>query len=192
MPRIASFQGLVVKLYFGDHLPPHVHIYAGRIGHPGVQAARFSIDTGELIDGTLPAAKLATTTKLVPATSRGPARRLAARTARPTPDRPLRFNVMEPAIAPEMVAVIARPEHTVRIVFADGEVRDVDITPLLDTPAFSALRDPRMFGQVKVDEQTGTITWPGDVDLDPDVIYAALDLGPNKARIRVLAPSVAA
>src|ERR1700689_4246128 len=38
---------------------------------------------------------------------------------------------MEPAIAPEMVAVTPRPAHTVRIVFADGEVRDVDITPLL-------------------------------------------------------------
>jgi hypothetical protein len=38
---------------------------------------------------------------------------------------------MEPPSAPEMVAAIARPEHTVRIVFADGEVRDVDITPLL-------------------------------------------------------------
>ena len=62
MPRIASFQGLVVKLYFGDHPPPHVHIYAGRVGRPGVQAARFSIETGELIDGTLPAAKLAAAT----------------------------------------------------------------------------------------------------------------------------------
>lgn len=62
MPRIASFQGLVVKLYFGDHPPPHVHIYAGRVGHPGVQAARFSIDSGDLIDGTLPAAKLAAAT----------------------------------------------------------------------------------------------------------------------------------
>ncbi len=99
---------------------------------------------------------------------------------------------MEPAIAPEMVAVIVRPEHTVRIVFADGEVRDVDVTPLLDTPAFSPLRDPAVFEQVKVDEQTGTITWPGDVDLDPDVIYAAQDLGPDRARIYVLARSVAA
>jgi hypothetical protein len=99
---------------------------------------------------------------------------------------------MEPAVAPEMVAVIPRPEHTVRIVFADGEVRDVDITPLLDTPAFSPLRDPSVFEQVTVDEQTGTITWPGDVDLDPDVIYAALDLGPRKARVYVLAPSIAA
>jgi hypothetical protein len=99
---------------------------------------------------------------------------------------------MQPPIAPEMVAVIARPEHTVRIVFADGEVRDVDVTPLLDTPAFSPLRNPALFEQVKIDEQTGTIVWPGDVDLDPDVIYAALDLGPDKARIYVLAPSVAA
>jgi hypothetical protein len=62
VPRIASFQGLVVKLYFGDHPPPHVHIYAGRVGHPGVQAARFSIDSGDLIDGTRPAAKLAAAT----------------------------------------------------------------------------------------------------------------------------------
>ncbi len=59
---------------------------------------------------------------------------------------------MEPSIAPEMVAVIARPEHTVRIVFADGEVRDVDIAPLLSTPAFSPLRDPTLFEQVKIDE----------------------------------------
>jgi hypothetical protein len=99
---------------------------------------------------------------------------------------------MEHRIAPEMVAVIVRPEHTVRIVFADGEVRDVDITPLLDTPAFSPLRDPALFEQVRIDEQTGAIVWPGDVDLDPDVIYAALDLGPDRARISILAPSVSA
>jgi hypothetical protein len=88
-----------------------------------------------------------------------------------------------------MVAVIPRPEHTVRIVFADGEVRDVDITPLLDTPAFSPLREASIFEQVKVDQNTGTIAWPGDVDLDPDVIYAAMDLGPNTARIHVLTAS---
>jgi hypothetical protein len=96
---------------------------------------------------------------------------------------------MEPATAPEIVAVIPRPAHTVRIVFADGEVRDVDITPLLDTPAFSPLRESAIFEQVEVDEDTGTIGWPGDVDLDPDVIYAALDLGPDKAQIHVLAPA---
>ncbi|HEY1687417.1 MAG TPA: DUF2442 domain-containing protein [Solirubrobacteraceae bacterium] len=91
-----------------------------------------------------------------------------------------------------MVAVIARAEHTVRIVFVDGEVRDVDITPLLDTPAFAPLRDQAVFEQVSVDAQTGTIVWPGDVDLDPDVVYAAADLGPHKARVHVLVPSAPA
>jgi hypothetical protein len=98
---------------------------------------------------------------------------------------------MEPAIAPEMIAVIPRPAHTVRVVFIDGEVRDVDITPLLDTPAFSPLRDRAAFERVQVDEETGTLFWPGDIDLDPDVIYAGHNLGPGKARIYILAPSVA-
>jgi hypothetical protein len=62
MPRIASFQGLVVKVYFNDHPPPHIHVYAGRIGHPGIQAARFSIETGALIDGKLPPGKVSTVT----------------------------------------------------------------------------------------------------------------------------------
>jgi hypothetical protein len=59
VPRIASFDGLVVKLYFSDHPPPHVHVYAGCVGHPGVQMARISIDSGELIDGQLASAKVA-------------------------------------------------------------------------------------------------------------------------------------
>ena len=61
MPRIADLDGLTVKLYFNDHPPPHVHVYAGRVGHPGVQMARLiSIDTGKLIDGQLASAKVAT------------------------------------------------------------------------------------------------------------------------------------
>ena len=40
-----------------------------------------------------------------------------------------------------------------------------------------------------MDEETGTIVWPGDVDLDPDVIYTAMDLGPHKAQIHVLEPA---
>ncbi len=99
---------------------------------------------------------------------------------------------MEPTIAPALIAATPRPGHVVRVMFADGEVRDVDITPLLDTEVFAPLRDQAAFEQVAVDEETGAIAWPGGVDLDRSVIYAALDLGPDKARIRVLAPSIAA
>jgi hypothetical protein len=43
-----------------------------------------------------------------------------------------------------------------------------------------------LFERVRVDRGLGTITWPNGADLDPDVIYAALDLGPHKARIRII------
>ena len=58
MPRIASFDGLVVKMFFNDHPPPHVHVYAGRIVRSGVEAARVSIETGEVIAGQLASAKV--------------------------------------------------------------------------------------------------------------------------------------
>jgi hypothetical protein len=92
------------------------------------------------------------------------------------------------ANAPDMVAAVARPGYVIRVMFADGEIRDVDITLLLDTGVFSPLRDTAVFGQVRVDEELRTITWPNGADLDPDVIYAALDLEPHKARIRIVTP----
>jgi hypothetical protein len=57
VPRLASFAGIVVMIYFGDHPPPHVHARIGRPGTRGAVEARFSIDTGELIDGVLPASQ---------------------------------------------------------------------------------------------------------------------------------------
>jgi hypothetical protein len=27
MPKLAGFDGLVVKLFFNDHPPPHFHVY---------------------------------------------------------------------------------------------------------------------------------------------------------------------
>lgn len=59
VPTIASFDGLVVKMFFSDHPPPHVHVYTGRVGRRGVQSARISIETGEVIAGQLASAKVA-------------------------------------------------------------------------------------------------------------------------------------
>ena len=49
MPELARFYGIVVQVYFGDHLPAHFHVqYAG-------QTAKVDIETLALIDGDLPA-----------------------------------------------------------------------------------------------------------------------------------------
>ncbi len=59
MPTLARFDGLTFKIFFNDHPPPHVHVYAGRVGNPGVQSARLRIDDGALLTGKLPPAKVA-------------------------------------------------------------------------------------------------------------------------------------
>ncbi len=74
-------------------------------------------------------------------------------------------------IAPAIKAAIPLEPYVVRVLFADGEVRDVDIEPLLNGPVFGPLREPAVFERVEVDEFGDTITWPTGADLDPDVIY---------------------
>lgn len=48
MPEIARFYGIIIKLFFGDHPPPHFHAVYGE--HIGL----FGIDTIEMIEGDLP------------------------------------------------------------------------------------------------------------------------------------------
>jgi hypothetical protein len=45
--------------------------------------------------------------------------------------------------SPGVKAVVALEPYVVRVVFANGEVRDVDIEPILDGPIFRALRGRR-------------------------------------------------
>jgi len=48
MPEIARFYGIVIKLFFGDHPPPHFHALYGE--YMGL----FDINTLEMIEGDLP------------------------------------------------------------------------------------------------------------------------------------------
>ena len=48
MPEIARFYGIVIKLFFGDHPPPHFHaVYGEYLG-------LFNMETLEMIEGDLP------------------------------------------------------------------------------------------------------------------------------------------
>lgn len=48
MPEIAIFYGIIIKLFFGDHPPPHFHaVYGEYVG-------LFNIETIEMIEGDLP------------------------------------------------------------------------------------------------------------------------------------------
>jgi len=49
MPEISRFYGIVIKLFFGDHPPPHFHAVYGEYN------AVFNIETLEMTEGDLPA-----------------------------------------------------------------------------------------------------------------------------------------
>lgn len=48
MPEIARFYGIIIRMYYRDHHPPHFHASYGEY------IAEFSLQTMEVIDGKLP------------------------------------------------------------------------------------------------------------------------------------------
>ena len=48
MPEVSRFYGIVIKVFFGDHPPPHFHAVYGEYN------ALVSIETLEIIEGDLP------------------------------------------------------------------------------------------------------------------------------------------
>ena len=65
--------------------------------------------------------------------------------------------------------------HWLRLWFSDGAVKEVDLGSLLARGGvFAAIRDDRAaFEAVRVNPESQTIEWPGDIDLDPDVLYGS-------------------
>ena len=53
MPTVAIVEGIRVIFYWNDHLPPHFHVEFAEF------RGQVSIETLELLEGNLPAAKLA-------------------------------------------------------------------------------------------------------------------------------------
>jgi hypothetical protein len=48
MPQISAFYGIVIAMFFNDHVPPHFHAYYGG------DEASIAIETSEIVDGKLP------------------------------------------------------------------------------------------------------------------------------------------
>lgn len=73
-------------------------------------------------------------------------------------------------------AEVVRHE-VVALTFADGLEGEVDLHGHLWGPVFSRARTPAGFAEVYVDEESGTIAWPGEVDLAPDTLYERVRTG---------------
>lgn len=65
----------------------------------------------------------------------------------------------------------------IRATFSDGAVKEIDLSDLLGTGSvFAPIRDSReIFERVMVNAESRTVEWPGEVDLDPDVLYGCFE-----------------
>lgn len=65
----------------------------------------------------------------------------------------------------------------IRATFSDGAVKAIDLSELFGKGGvFAPIRDRReLFEQVRVNPESHTVEWPGEVDLDPEVLYGRFE-----------------
>ena len=88
-----------------------------------------------------------------------------------------------------------RDRRWLRLWFSDGAVKDVDVGEVVSQGrVFAEInRDDAAFARVRVNDESGTVEWPGGIDLDPLVLYGRFepDSGLRIER-RVIRPPLAA
>lgn len=63
--------------------------------------------------------------------------------------------------------------YRIRATFSDGAIKEIDLGELLTVGGvFEPICQRReVFEQVRVNPESRTVEWPGEVDLDPEVLY---------------------
>jgi hypothetical protein len=65
--------------------------------------------------------------------------------------------------------VVPRKNYTLLLTFENGEKREFDMKPYLDTGLFRELKDMKMFNTVKT--SFDSIEWDNEADFDPEVLF---------------------
>ena len=80
----------------------------------------------------------------------------------------------------DVVAAEARPGFKVWVRFENGVEGEADLSDLAGKGVFKRwTENPAEFEQVSVDSGSGTVTWPGGLDVAPDRLYAEVQRSPG-------------
>jgi hypothetical protein len=80
-------------------------------------------------------------------------------------------------LTPDITAVSVVSHGVLRLTFADGLSGEVEVLDRMRGPVFANASTPSGFAAVSVDQETGTIVWPGGADLAPDTLYERVSTG---------------
>ena len=70
---------------------------------------------------------------------------------------------------PRVQSVKPNPDHTITLVFTNGEVKRFDVKPYLNKGIFQELQDLRVFNSVK--PFLASVQWENGQDFCPDTLY---------------------
>ena len=70
---------------------------------------------------------------------------------------------------PAVTNVEPLANHTLKVIFENGDVRLFDVRPYLTKGIFTELRDVAYFKQARV--AFGAVCWPHEQDLSKDTLY---------------------
>lgn len=62
-------------------------------------------------------------------------------------------------------------DYRIEVAFNNGKIGIVDLSQCLTGLIFAALKDLKMFSQLKLDTELNTIVWPNGADLAPEYLY---------------------
>jgi Protein of unknown function (DUF2442) len=74
--------------------------------------------------------------------------------------------------------------YRLRVGFADGTAREIDLEPVLEGEIYGPLRNPQAFALVEIDPEVHTLVWPNGADFDPAILH---DWPEHEAAMRELA-----
>jgi hypothetical protein len=61
--------------------------------------------------------------------------------------------------------------YTLRVEFTDGSCQTIDFSPVLEGELYGPLKDPEVFGRVRLDPEVHTLVWPNGADFDPATLH---------------------
>jgi hypothetical protein len=62
-------------------------------------------------------------------------------------------------------------DYVLEIRFDDGAEQTINFLPILAGEIYGALRDLRLFNQVRIDPEVHTLVWPNGADFDPATLH---------------------
>ncbi|MDQ3934426.1 MAG: DUF2442 domain-containing protein [Actinomycetota bacterium] len=80
-------------------------------------------------------------------------------------------------LTPDITAAAVVRHGVLCLTFSDGLTGEVSVLERMRGPVFEQARTPEGFARVSVDQETGTVVWPGGADLAPDTLYVRVRTG---------------